>query len=467
MTVWVAREGSDPRGSGGRFLAARTMTIVWIAIIAVCCLMVIGAMCEPILYPPSVEGNPNRAPVWLPDGSGIIFGEYGILTDAAGRTMYSGGSAISFEYLYSITADGSRLKRLSDPPSDDDWYADFSPRISPDGSRMVFVTSRHTSGLFARARNLEIVSSRPDGTDYRRLTDQKAADTNPVWSRDGKRIAFSSEGSVVIIDQNGSNVRKIEPPPDSSWILTNPPNWSPNGLRLALLVHGKAKTTRNNRSTEVTSLYTVAVDGSDWQWIAETPKQPSWSPDGSRIAFAVQQPHRDYTWKLYTSRFDGSDLQDLYPERSYYDLSNISWSRDGSQIRFSGSRYYDGNDSERYAQAIYSAQIDGSGSHVIIPAPSAADIDNWSMSWSPDDSKIAIRLFESPEALYVVNAGGTNKQVLVRVRISDGRLMAGKNGVSQLQCDNANVLGNKGIAEPQNCLMRWMGRELALGIEVD
>ena len=60
------------------------------------------------------------------------------------------------------------------------------PSLQPRGAqRIVFVSERRN--------NIDIYSANPDGSDVVRLTDHPADDLMPVWSPDGKRIAFQSE----------------------------------------------------------------------------------------------------------------------------------------------------------------------------------------------------------------------------------------------------------------------------------
>ena len=204
--------------------------------------------------PVSVEANAQRQPVWSPDGARIAF-NYG-------------------EHIYVVESDGSRLQLLSDPPPDDAWYADVSPSISPDGSRVAFATFRHKSGgmvfgrLFAEARNFEIGTSALDGSDYRRLTDHKALDTNPVWSPDGTRIAFvtsrvidedssyNSFPEIYTMAADGSDVRIVTPP--SLRITKDSPLWSPDSRRIAFLTYDEDLW--DDERARV--LYTVAADGS-------------------------------------------------------------------------------------------------------------------------------------------------------------------------------------------------------------
>jgi Tol biopolymer transport system component len=62
---------------------------------------------------------------------------------------------------------------------------DNLPGWSPDGSRILF-TRRQTDG------NYDIFTITPDGSDLRRLTDSPAVDGHAVWSADGKHIMWSS-----------------------------------------------------------------------------------------------------------------------------------------------------------------------------------------------------------------------------------------------------------------------------------
>ena len=62
-------------------------------------------------------------------------------------------------------------------------------------------------------------------------------------------------------------------------------------------------------------------------------RQPSWSPDGTRIAF---QAYRSSTWQIWTSKADGTDLRAV--TSGPYDDREPSWSSDGQRIAFSSDR---------------------------------------------------------------------------------------------------------------------------------
>ena len=62
-------------------------------------------------------------------------------------------------------------------------------------------------------------------------------------------------------------------------------------------------------------------------------RQPSWSPDGRRIAF---QAYRDSTWQIWTVNVDGTDLKPI--TSSAFDDREPTWSADGTRIAFSSDR---------------------------------------------------------------------------------------------------------------------------------
>jgi Tol biopolymer transport system component len=67
--------------------------------------------------------------------------------------------------------------------------------------------------------------------------------------------------------------------------------------------------------------------------IAMDARQPSWSRDGTRIAF---QAYRSSTWQIWTVKADGTDLRPV--TSGPYDDREPAWSPDGRQIAFSSDR---------------------------------------------------------------------------------------------------------------------------------
>lgn len=109
---------------------------------------------------------------------------------------------------------------------------------SPDGKRIVFEIATATpSGRARGSRQSDIGVVNADGTGLRRLTRTAALETNPVFSPDGRRIAFTSDRDArkEPIERNGPAFELYTMRADGSHMrrLTHNrvadlhPNWQP------------------------------------------------------------------------------------------------------------------------------------------------------------------------------------------------------------------------------------------------
>ncbi len=150
-----------------------------------------------------------------------------------------------------------------------------------------------------------------------------------------------------------------------------------------------------------TALYTMRADGSDLRQVTfgTTDKEPAWSPDGSRIAYARFADGTSFD--IVVMDADGSNPLVLVasPEQD----TQPAWSPDGSLIAYRGLT----QDAQGFFHSrIFVVPADGSGPPVAITEPSLEAEDP---AWSPDGRRIAFTAFtgDSPDVV-VANADGSS-----------------------------------------------------------
>jgi Tol biopolymer transport system component len=162
----------------------------------------------------------------------------------------------------------------------------FEPSPAPDGRQIVFTGIPRGGSVFDANVDLYVVSR--DGSGLRRLTMDDAVDYQPSWSPDGRRIVFTSmrggQRNVWVIDQDGSNLSRLtdaQPgaPNAGSGGSAGDASWSPDGSRLVYAV------TEANK----TSLWVMDADGSNKRPLTVSMDgnayDPTWSANGQLIAF--------------------------------------------------------------------------------------------------------------------------------------------------------------------------------------
>ncbi|MCE9592328.1 MAG: DPP IV N-terminal domain-containing protein [Planctomycetes bacterium] len=292
--------------------------------------------------------------------------------------------------------------------------SDFDPSIDPTGQWVVFASTQHrqTSDLYIK---------RVDGSAVTQLTDDPGNDAMPVFSPDGKRVAFTSDRSgtwnIYIVDINGGQpvqvtgepthnlhpsfsrdgkqlvyctygaqsgqwelvVVDIERPTLKRYIGTGlNPTWSPVEDKI---VFQRARE-RGTRWFSVWTLDVVNGEGLHPTEIAASSNAavitPRWSPDGAHVVFstvvdpAADQNHRPAQADVWIASADGSNRVNLTRSSSFTNLQPV-WSRDGA-IYFVSNRSKGGIEniySVRPDRAIQNAVQAAAGGAWVEPTPKA------------------------------------------------------------------------------------------------
>ena len=262
----------------------------------------------------------------------------------------------------------------------------------------------------SRDGNAEIYVMDDDGGNQQGLTNDLNDDRHPSWSPDGKRIAFSSErdghpdvipgwftSEIYVMDADGGNPQNLTNNPSDD----RNPSWSPDGKRIAF------QSDRDNDRDHNIEIYVMDADGSNPQNLTNNPTadyNPSWSPDGKRIVFsAVREGHfknnLDITEEIYVMDADGGNQQRLTENRKNDWFP--SWSPDGERIAFASDRKGDFENFE-----IYVIDADGSNQQKL----TENRVYDWSPSWSPDGERIAFMSErDGNPQIYVMDADGKNQ----------------------------------------------------------
>ena len=166
------------------------------------------------------------------------------------------------EYLSQIwlvdTAGGAPRRFTAGP------RRDTTPRWSPDGSRLAFVSEREPK------KKGQLYVMPLAGGEPTRLTDLRHGVSAPAWSPEGRRLAFISRVGGWVEPDSEEEKRKSRPPR----IITT----------LKYRFNGEGFT--YDRRPHV---FTVGLDGGEPRQITEGDydhADPAWSPDGHTIAFA-------------------------------------------------------------------------------------------------------------------------------------------------------------------------------------
>jgi TolB protein len=214
--------------------------------------------------------------------------------------------------IYTMAADGSDPRRLTNNPANDN-----SAAWSPNGQKIAFVSDRDGG-------DAEVYIMNPDGTGQTNLTNRPGPDGGPSWSPDGTRIAYVVGGQDVAVmnaDGTGKSVLTTDPAVDGG------PVWSPDGTQIYFVSN------RGSAAGTQFLLYVMNADGSNQRAVGAgigIDGRPSVSPDGRRIAYATADPSTPTEPDIWVIGSDGSAPRKVGPHFS----GEPAWTPNGQSLTF-------------------------------------------------------------------------------------------------------------------------------------
>jgi Tol biopolymer transport system component len=168
-----------------------------------------------------------------------------------------------------------------------------------------------------------------------------------TWSNDGNKVAYSTGTRIYVVNSDGTNHQRLLVSYPKG---INHPDWSPDGSKLLFVSSWGS----DDWGSDIYIMDLSGWDGVSWGPSSsddsritrlttggQNPMFPTWSPDGSRIAFSADPylvpsdpgPGSQRVGTLSIMNADGSNITSLNTlVKHYEEWGGISWSPNGSKL---------------------------------------------------------------------------------------------------------------------------------------
>jgi Tol biopolymer transport system component len=232
------------------------------------------------------------------------------------RILFTSTTGFHDAEVFVINRDGSQRQQLTTNRAED-----ILPAWSPDHTRIAFARR-------PRLAESSIWVMSASGGGQHRL----GLGTHPSWSPSGSQLAFARSGVVYTMSDHGRNVRRIT--------RGRSPAWAPQGRRIAF--ERGTKLFVVNIDTKAVRLLADRHGGLACARYGEgggpevaTLSSPEWSPDGTRLLVSLSC---DYYKSAYVRAMivglHGNGVTGNVPIDVLAPGSRMAWSPDGSRLAF-------------------------------------------------------------------------------------------------------------------------------------
>jgi len=278
--------------------------------------------------------------------------------------------------IWSMNADGSNRIQLTHNARS--YAAPLEPSWSPDGEKIAFSGYR-------------------DGYPQERLACEKSGSSSASASGSAAgRASPEHLPCIYVMNADGSELTRLTGPSAYS------PSWAPDGRKIAFA-----------RDVESGSgeIYVTNADGSGKpERMTECCYSfPTWSPDGEWMAFTGGPVARSDDLDIYAMNLSHAQ-RDTNPQRltgtSNRGELDPSWSPDGTEIAFSSIHRNVPYDRASDQLDIHKIDLNTLTETNLTNSP---EVSEYSSAWAPDSEAIA---FLTSEGVYKINADGSNPTLI-------------------------------------------------------
>jgi eukaryotic-like serine/threonine-protein kinase len=285
--------------------------------------------------------------------------------------------ADAFEIAYASTLSGLPQIYITDLKGNATKLTDMptgacQPSWAPDGKRLVFVSPCKVQEDVYRRASLYIINY--DGSGLQALSTVPGGDFEPDWAPDGTHIAFTSlrTGHMQIYSydlSNGITTRLVRTPQGQD---ARQPVWSHDGKQIAYAMR------RNGSAYQI---WIMTSTGEDERQLVRSGDQfsdmhPEWSPDGNLLLFH-QTPANKFAFPdLVMFNMDEPNENPVILDVGILSINNVDYSSDGLWLAFETAGDNQGSDV---------AYMTATGSNVTVLTSNISD--DFDPTWRPLEKK--------------------------------------------------------------------------------